>query len=72
MAFNPSPKVDCARQFAERFKKKQVIILSIDDDENLEYTSYGRNKALCQTTKILADIAFDAIMYHYGGIYQEG
>ena len=65
MAFNPSPQVAQARYFSERFKKKQVIILSIDDDERLEYASYGRDKPLCHTAKILADIAFDAIMDHY-------
>jgi len=65
MAFNPEPKVAQARYFAERFKKKQVIILSIDDDEKLEYASYGRDKALCNTAKIIADIAYDAIMEYY-------
>lgn len=65
MAFNPSPQVGFARDFSNIFNKKQVIILSIDDDEKLEYASYGRDKPLCHYAEILADIAFDAIMEHY-------
>ena len=65
MAWNPSPKVAAARDFAEKFKKQQVIILAIDEDGRLDYASYGATKHLCSTSKILADIAFNAIMDHY-------
>jgi len=64
MAWNPSPKVAAARDFGEKFKKKQVIILSIDEDENLEYASYGETKSLCASARVLADVAYDAIMEH--------
>ena len=65
MAWNPSPKVAAARDFAEKFKKQQVVILAIDDSGQLDYASYGTTKHLCSTAKILADIAFDAIMDYY-------
>ena len=65
MAWNPSPKVAAARDFANKFEKQQVIILAIDKDGQLDYASYGETKHLCDTAKIIADIAFDAIMDYY-------
>ena len=65
MAWNPSPKVAAARDYAKKFGKQQVIILAIDKEDKLDYASYGETKPLCSMAKILADIAFDAIMDHY-------
>ena len=65
MAWNPSPKVAIARDFAKKFGKKQIIILAIDKNGVLEYASYGETKKLCDNAKRVADIAFDAIMKFY-------
>ena len=62
MAFNPSPKVAAARDFAKKFGKEQVIIFSINTAGQLEYASYGETKALCSEAKKLGDIAFESIM----------
>ena len=35
-----------------------------DGEETLAYASYGETKALCQEARGLADVAFDAIVYH--------
>lgn len=64
MSFNPAPQVAMARDFAKKFRKEQVVILSIDGDK-LEYASYGRNKPLCDEAKKLGDVAFDAIMEYF-------
>ena len=61
MAFNPSPKVAAARDIARKFKKRQVIVLMLDDD-TLEYASYGETKTLCDGAYKLADIAYSAVM----------
>ena len=63
MAWNPSPKVAFARDFAKKFKKQQVIIISINHD-TLEVVSYGETKILCREAKRLADVAYDAV-YNY-------
>jgi hypothetical protein len=65
MAFNKSPKVKSAREFAKKFSKQQVIILSIDRNHRIEYASYGESSYLCQTAKMVADIALDAIVNHF-------
>ena len=65
MAFNPDPKVEAARNYAKTFDKQQVIIFAVDKDGNLEYASYGENKPLCHNAKVMADIAFDALMEYW-------
>uniref|UniRef100_A0A6M3LQK2 Uncharacterized protein n=1 Tax=viral metagenome TaxID=1070528 RepID=A0A6M3LQK2_9ZZZZ len=65
MAFNPSPQVKYARDFATKFKKTEVIILSINENLELEYASYGKTKELCADAKKIADIAFDAIIKEF-------
>ncbi len=61
MAFNPSPQVAAARNFAKQFRKQQVIIIAIGDGM-MEYASYGETPNLCADTRKLADIAYDALM----------
>lgn len=61
MAFNPSPKVAAARDLAKQFRAHQVVILLVTGDQ-LSYASYGRNKAECDEAKVIADVAFDAVM----------
>jgi hypothetical protein len=67
MAFNPSPKVALARDFAKKFDQKMVIIFHIDGAERIGYASYGKNKLLCNEAKKIADTIFDRIMRE--GIY---
>jgi hypothetical protein len=61
MAFNPCPKVATCREVAQKYGKRQVIILMMDDD-TLEYASYGENAQMCKDAKKLADVAYEAIM----------
>ena len=65
MAWNPSPKVKIARDFSNKFNKKMVIIFSIDDENQLEYASYGRDKSLCDNAKQIADDLFNYMMKGY-------
>ena len=60
MAWNPSPEVTMARDYAKRFNKHVVIIFHIDADEQFGYASYGRNKALCAQARTLADMMYNA------------
>lgn len=66
MAFNPTPTVAVARDFAKTYSKKQVIILHLDD-EHLGYASYGTTRALCDDAAELADVAYKAILAHPRG-----
>lgn len=59
MAFNPSPQVVAARDFAEKFKKRQVVVISMDDTR-FSYCSYGVTKTECNKAKQLADCLFEA------------
>lgn len=61
MAFNPSPKVAAARDFADKFDKKITIILSVDADQRLESVSYGQNRRLCAAAKKMSDLIFDEL-----------
>ncbi len=62
MAWNPSPEIAVARDFAKTFNKAQVIILAIDEHSNLSYASYGKTRVLCDSAEKVVDIAFNAIM----------
>ena len=57
MAFNPSPQVAAARDYAEKFKFDQVIIIGIVGDA-IGYASYGKTPALCGKAKQFADRIF--------------
>ncbi len=65
MAFNPSPRVALARDFAKKFDKQEVIILHINREGKFGYASYGETKALCDEAKKLADICYQAIEEYY-------
>ncbi|TSA08023.1 MAG: hypothetical protein D4R73_09205 [Deltaproteobacteria bacterium] len=60
MAFNPSPQVAAARDYAEKFKYDQVIIIGIIGDA-VGYASYGKTEALCTKAKRIADQIFKAL-----------
>lgn len=62
MAWNPSPKVASARDFGRKFRKKIVVILSIDAKGQLEYASYGETKELCSHAREIGDVAFNSII----------
>lgn len=64
MTFNPSPKVAAARDFARRFKKPMVIIISFSA-EGFEYASYGENQKLCTQAKRIGDYLFDSIKKYF-------
>ena len=60
-------EVAAARSLARQFGKSKVILLMFGEgygEETLAYASYGETKALCQEARGLADVAFDAIVYH--------
>ncbi len=62
MAWNPDPKVAAARDFGKKFGKDIVIILSLNKTNmTLEYSSYGKTKALCAEAKDLADVVFEVL-----------
>ncbi len=46
MAWNPSPEVAAARDFAKKFGYRRVIIL-FDNAAAIGFTSYGETSALC-------------------------
>jgi len=69
MAWNPSPQVAVARDYAKKFGKSQVVILAIDEHNNLSYASYGATKQLCGSAEKIADIALDSIMSWFQGGY---
>lgn len=67
MAFNPSPSVAAARDFAAKFQKHQVIILSINKAQGtMQMDTYGTTKAFCDQAKDLGDVAWDALQRHWG------
>jgi hypothetical protein len=64
MAFNPTPEVAAARDFARKFNKQQVIILSLDND-TLSVATYGETVQLCAETKTLGDRCYDAVFSYF-------
>ena len=64
MAFNPTPEVAAAREFARKFKKQQVIIIAIDND-TLQVATYGETVALCAEAKKLGDRCYNAVFSYF-------
>lgn len=54
MAWNPSPEVATARDFAKKFGHSRVIILHESNGE-FGYVSYGATKTLCASAKRIAN-----------------
>ncbi len=62
MAWNPSPEVAAARDFGTKFNADQVIIVYLKHSTNqMGSVTYGRTKALCDETKPLGDLAYQAV-----------
>ena len=61
MAWNPSPQVAAARDYARKFGGKQVIILTVYRTGQVGYASYGETKALCDEARDFAEIAMAEI-----------
>ena len=61
MAWNPSPEVAAARDFATKFGADRVVILYTTASGQIGYDSYGKTKALCKEAAVLGDIAYQAV-----------
>ena len=66
MAWNPSPKVAVARDYAKQYGKTHVIIIGLDD-ETLEYASYGATKQKCSEAERLAKLCYDTLLEYLAG-----
>jgi len=60
MARNPSPQVAAARDFGKAHNCKQVIIFFVQEDGRVGYASYGKNRALCDNARDIAENVWDA------------
>lgn len=65
MAWNPTPEVAAARDFAAKFGCDRVIILFTTPAQKMGFASYGATTALCDETKTLADRAYDAVFQEF-------
>lgn len=68
MAWNPSPEVAIARDAARQLKANRIVILYMTELDQIGYASYGETKPLCDETRILADVIYEAAMTHYEAI----
>ena len=57
MAWNPSPQVAAARDYARKFGGNRVIILTVYRNGQVGYASYGETMALCDEARDLAEVA---------------
>lgn len=62
MPWNPPPKVADCRDLAKKWKKEQVIVISLDDTGRIETVTYGKTKQLCACAKALGDVAYNTIV----------
>lgn len=60
MAPKPIP-ISTARQIAGQHGLHALVCIYEMPDGRLGYTSYGRDRSLCDRAKTLADAAFDAV-----------
>lgn len=56
-----NPTITDTKNLLIHYKLRMVIILSIDEHDNIMYSSYGKTKQLCTLAEILADAAFEHI-----------
>ena len=61
MGWRDSPRIMAAKEIADRFKKRQVIIIMVDRQGAISYASYGTSKKLCDDATACAVKAIDAI-----------
>ncbi len=61
MAFNPTPQVAVARDFAKKFGADRVVIYFVKPDGQYGYASYGKTKELCKQAGCVADKTFAAM-----------
>lgn len=55
MAWNPSPEVAVARDFAQKVGANRVVIMWDTPDGKMGYASYGKNRGLCDSAKRIAE-----------------
>ena len=65
MAWNPTPEVAAAREFARKFGADRVVILYTTAAGPMGYASYGETKALCADAKRLGDELYDAATTYF-------
>lgn len=73
MAWNPSPKVAAARDFARKYNKVITIIVSLDT-ESIEVTSFGKTRRQCDEAKIIGDMLYNAVYDYFSdetGVHME-
>ena len=56
MSWNPSPQVAAARDYANKFGGKQVIILTVFQSGQVGYASFGKTRKLCDDARDLANV----------------
>lgn len=56
-----NPTIKDAKSLAIKYDKNGIIIFHMRPDGQFGYTSYGTDRVLCQATRKLADVAFEAI-----------
>ena len=62
MAWNPSPEVAAARDYAKKFGQDRVIIITVDHQTGtMGYVTYGKTRALCDDTQRLGEAAYQAV-----------
>lgn len=54
------PDIDVARGVAEHYDLDRVVVWFVTNDGRDGYVSYGRDRALCNDTRRLADRMYDA------------
>lgn len=59
MAWNPSPQVKVARDFAKKFGADRVVIIYIQPDGKMGYASYGADSHLCYKAKQWGDVLYE-------------
>ena len=60
-----SPEVLAARDYAKKFDREQVIILSIGNDMKIRTVSYGSSAYMCNVAKEHGDIVHEALLNYY-------
>ena len=66
MPWNPTPEVAAARDYAKKFVKDQVIIVSLNlADQQISVVTYGETVSLCRAAKELGKAAEAAVLLAY-------